>query len=324
MAVYTEVSKSALDDFMGAYDLGPVVSFEGIVEGVENTNYALRSESGRYVLTLYEKRVAADDLPFFLGLMEHLAGRGIACPVPVHGRDGQALRTLCGRPAAITSFLEGRPVEHIAARHCRQVGAALATLHRSGATYTLRRANALSVASWRRLLAASAARAHEIAPNLEETIEAEIAALEPVWPEDLPAGIIHGDLFPDNLFFQGDGLSGIIDFYLACVDALAYDLAICLNAWCFDRSAVFDRARAVELFAGYGSVRPLSQAEVAAFPKLARGAAVRFLLTRVYDTLHPPKGALVKPKQPLNYLKRLEFHRAAAEPDAYGLPGPGS
>ena len=324
MAVYTQVSKGNLNAFMGGYDLGPVVAFEGIVEGVENTNYALRTESGRYVLTLYEKRVAAGDLPFFLGLMEHLAGRGIACPVPVYGRDGRTLRTLCGRPAAITSFLEGRCVGRIAARHCRQVGAALAALHRSGATCTLSRANSLSVASWPRLLAASAARAHEIAPGLEDTIESEILALESTWPDDLPAGIIHGDLFPDNVFFQGGRLSGIIDFYFACDDALAYDVAICLNAWCFGRDGGFDRAKAVQLFAGYHSVRPFSNAEVAAFPRLARGAAVRFLLTRVYDTLHPPEDALVKPKEPLDYLKRLEFHRAAAGPAEYGLTEPRS
>ena len=324
MAVYTQVSKPDLDDFMGEYNLGPAIAFKGIVEGVENTNYALRTESGRFILTLYEKRVAAGDLPFFLGLMEHLAGHGIACPVPVRGRDGQALRALCGRPAAITSFLEGRCVNRVTARHCRQVGAALAALHRSGATYTLRRANSLSVASWRRLLAASAARAHEIAPRLDEVIEAEIAVLESAWPDDLPAGIIHGDLFPDNVFFRGGRLSGIIDFYFACVDALAYDVAICLNAWCFGREGVFDRARAAQLFAGYRSVRPFSEAEVAAFPRLARGAAVRFLLTRVYDTLHQPDGALVEPKEPLDYLKRLEFHRAAAGAAAYGLTGPRS
>ena len=324
MAVYTQVTETGLGEFMGAYDLGPVVAFEGIVEGVENTNYALQTESGRYVLTLYEKRVAADDLPFFLGLMEHLAGRGIACPVPVHGRDGQSLRSLCGQPAAITSFLEGRQVERISTPHCRRVGAALAALHQSGASYPLRRANSLSVAGWRKLLAASAARAHEIAPNLVETVTAEIAALESAWPGDLPSGIIHGDLFPDNVFFQGERLSGIIDFYFACEDALVYDVAICLNAWCFDRTGVFHPARAVQLFAGYESVRALSAPEIEAFPRLARGAAVRFLLTRVHDTLHPPSGALVEPKEPLDYLKRLDFHRAAAGPQAYGLGAPRS
>ncbi len=319
MAVFTPITRRDLDDFIAEYDLGPVIAFEGILEGVENTNYTLQTESGRYVLTLYEKRVAAEDLPFFLGLMEHLAAHGIACPVPIRGRDGRSLRRLCGRPAAITSFLEGRQVNRISDPHCRQVGAALAALHKSGASYPLRRANSLSVAGWRTLLAATAGRAHEIAPNLVETIEAEIAALESAWPGHLPSGIIHGDLFPDNVFFRGERLSGIIDFYFACEDALVYDVAICLNAWCFDRTGVFHPARAAQLFAGYGSVRALSAPEVAAFPRLARGAAVRFLLTRVYDTLHPPQGALVEPKEPLDYLKRLEFHRAASGAGAYGL-----
>ena len=319
MAVYTQVAKADLDGFLAQYDLGPMVALKGIVEGVENTNYALRTESGKYVLTLYEKRVAEGDLPFFLGLMEHLAGRGIACPVPVRGRDGRAQRTLCGRPAAIISFLEGRCVERIAARHCRQVGAALAALHQSAASFGLRRTNSLSVAGWRGLLAVSASRADEIAPRLSQTIEAEIAALEPSWPDDLPMGVIHGDLFPDNVFFRGGRLSGIIDFYFACTDLFAYDVAICLNAWCFEANGVFDRERAAALFAGYHSVRPFAAAEAAVFPRLARGAAVRFLLTRVYDSLHPPEGALVKPKEPLDYLKRLEFHRAASGPAEYGL-----
>ena len=319
MAVYTDVSDEELRAFMGAYDLGEVVSAKGIAEGVENSNYLLRTERGTFILTLYEKRVQPKDLPFFIRLMEHLAKEGLACPTPVKARDGEALRTLCGRPAALVTFLEGMWPRRIHPFHCSGVGGALAQLHLAGAGFSMQRENDLSVAGWRRLLSASAERAHEVRPGLAEELRQEFDALEYAWPTDLPRGAIHADLFPDNIFFRGERVSGVIDFYFACTDFLAYDLAICLNAWCFEPDGDFNVTKARLLLAAYRAVRPLSAKELEALPLLARGSALRFLLTRLYDWLNHPAGAFVRPKDPLEYLKKLRFHREIPGPGAYGL-----
>jgi homoserine kinase type II len=319
MAVYTEVSDDDLTAFVGQYDIGTVVSYKGIAEGVENTNYLLQTDRGSFILTLYEKRVERADLPFFLGLMEHLAGRGVTCPTPLHGRDGSALRELCGRPAAIVTFLQGMWPRRITPRHCALLGAAMARLHLAGQSFDMRRPNALSVADWRPLFEASAARAHEVRPDLPQVIEAELAAVEAGWPEGLPEGVIHADLFPDNVFFLGNGLSGLIDFYFACSDFFAYDLAICLNAWCFETDGSFNITKARHMLKAYRAERPISGDELAALPLFARGSALRFLLTRLYDWLHHPEGAMVKPKDPLEYLHKLRFHQGVGGPGAYGL-----
>ena len=321
MAVYTEVGDLELAHFVGEYDIGEVVSCKGIAEGVENSNYLLRTTDKSFILTLYEKRVSIDDLPFFLGLMDHLAARGIECPTPIHGRDGRALRRLAGRPAAIISFLDGLWVRRPAAGNCRQLGRAMAKLHKAGLDYERFRANDLSVAGWRKLNAATGAHADDLLDGLGAEIENELAQLEAVWPDDLPAGVIHADLFPDNVFFLGDRLSGLIDFYFACNDFFAYDIAICLNAWCFEPDGSFNITKARLLLAGYGEVRALEPGEVAALPVLTRGAALRFLLTRLYDLLNHVEGALVRPKDPLEYLHRLRFHRGVESPSAYGLDG---
>ncbi len=319
MAVYTEVGDEELEAFVAEYDLGTVLSCKGIAEGVENTNYLIHTSVGSYILTLYEKRVAAADLPFFLGLMEHLAGKGIPCPTPVHGRDGQALRRLCGRPAAIVTFLDGMWPRRIRTEHCAGVGAALARLHVAGQDFAISRRNALTVDSWRPLLAASAARAGEVQQGLAAVLGEELDFLETNWPVELPSGICHADLFPDNVFFVGDKLSGLIDFYFACNDFFAYDLAVCLNAWCFERDRSFNITKARAMLSAYRQIRPFSDAELAALPLLARGCALRFLLTRLYDWLNTPAGALVKRKDPLEYLAILQFHQAVAGPGAYGL-----
>ena len=319
MAVYTEVSDDELDAFVAQYDIGRVASCKGIAEGVENSNYLLHADDGAYILTLYEKRVARRDLPFFLGLMEHLAGHGIACPTPIKGRDGVALRELCGRPAAIVTFLEGLWPRRPTPRHCQLLGEALARMHVAGRDFAQRRPNDLSVAGWRRLFEATAGRAHEVGAGLAEELAAELAVLEARWPVALESGVIHADLFPDNVFFLGDRLSGIIDFYFACDDFLAYDLAICLNAWCFEGDGSFNVTKARLMLTAYGKARPVSAAEIDALPLLARGSALRFLLTRLYDWLNHPDGALVKPKDPLEYLHRLRFHAGARGPGAYGL-----
>lgn len=319
MAVYTEVSDDDLNTFAAEYDIGEVMSCKGIAEGIENSNYLLAAEGGTYILTLYEKRVNRADLPFFLGLMEHLGARGVPCPTPLKGRDGQMLRTLCGRPAAIVTFLDGMWPRRVTPEHCARLGEAMAHMHLAGLDFHLGRANTLSVDGWRPLLDASAARAEEVRPGLAEDLEAELGDLERHWPAGLPSGVIHADLFPDNVFFRADHLSGIIDFYFACSDFFAYDLAICLNAWCFETDGSFNITKARRMLTAYRHVRDFSADELDALPLLARGSAMRFVLTRLYDWLNTPPGALVTPKDPLEYMKKLEFHRGVQGPGAYGL-----
>ncbi len=319
MAVYTEVSDEDLARFLTEYDLGEVTSFKGIAEGVENSNFMLRTTRGSYILTLYEKRVRREDLPYFLGLMEHLSSNDIACPVPLRGRDGVSLRDLCGRPAAVVSFLDGLWPRRIQPEHCRLLGEAMARMHIAGAAFTGRRENDLSMPGWRPLFESCASRADEVQPGLTRALEQELGTLASEWPDALPEGVIHADLFPDNVFFLGSRLSGIIDFYFACNDFFAYDLAICLNAWCFEPDNAFNITKARLLLQAYREYRPLSAGELEALPVLARGSAARFLLTRLYDWLHQPAGALVKPKDPLEYWKKLRFHQEVRGPGAYGL-----
>jgi homoserine kinase type II len=319
MAVYTEVSDEDLAAFVAQYDLGAVLSCKGIAEGVENTNYLLVLERGSFILTLYEKRVRPDDLPFFLGLMEHLAARGIDCPQPVKASDGRTLRTLAGRPAVLVTFLEGLWPRRILPVHCAELGTALARFHLAGTDFAIGRRNSLSVDGWRPLLDAAAPRADEVKPGLAEALAGELDRLEADWPSDLPSGIIHADLFPDNVFFRDRALTGLIDFYFACTDAFAYDVAICMNAWCFEPDGAFNATKARLLLANYRKVRPLSSAETAALPLLCRGSAMRFLLTRLYDWLNTPPTALVKRKDPLEYWSKLRFHQGVAGPGDYGI-----
>jgi homoserine kinase type II len=319
MAVYTDVPDEELRAFIAEYAIGEVVSCKGIAEGVENSNYLLRTETGTFILTLYEKRVAPADLPFFIALMEHLASHGVACPTPIKARDGAALRRLCGRPAALVSFLDGMWPRRIHPFHCAALGEALARLHLAGANFPLRRPNNFSVAGWRQLFDTCRARAHEVRPGLAEELGQELDALEREWPQHLPEGVIHADLFPDNIFFRREAVSGLIDFYFACTDFLAYDLAICLNAWCFESDGSFNVTKARLMLASYRAVRPLDAAEFTALPLLARGGALRFLLTRLDSWLHHPAGAFVRPKDPLEYLQKLRFHRSITTPGAYGL-----
>ncbi len=318
MAVYTDVTAGQLSDFLTDYDVGGLLSFKGIAEGVENSNFVLHTETGRFILTLYEKRVAAGDLPFFIGLMDHLASRRLNCPRPVRNRQDVALGVLAGRPAAMVTFLDGVWIKDPGVAHCSALGRALAELHSAGADYGSRRPNALSIEAWPLLFATVEADADAVEAGLAETITAELAFLASHWPHGLPEGVIHADLFPDNVFFLGDRLSGLIDFYFACTDALAYDVAICLNAWCFDAEGALDLARSTALFEGYGSVRRLTERETEALPVLARGAALRFLLTRLVDWLNVPSGALVRPKDPIEYLRKLDVHRTVGSAAAYG------
>ena len=302
MAVYTPVGEAALERFLAGYRLGALRRFAPIPEGIDNTNYLLEAASGRYVLTLFEHRVNPADLPFFVGLMDYLAARGAPCPAPVRRRDGRRLAPLAGRTALVVTFLEGERDPW--AR--RAIGEALARLHLAGSGFPLKRRNELGPQGWRRLAARTSARAGEVAAGLAERIDAALRGLADAWPANLPGGAIHADLFPDNAVFRDGAVSGIYDFYFACTDQFAYDLAIAQAAWAVDAEGRFDAGAAAELQEGYESARPLEPAELSALPVLRRGAALRFLLTRLHDRLYPAPAALMTPKDPLEYLRRLE------------------
>lgn len=319
MAVYTDISEIELGEFLEHYAIGRLLSYKGIAEGVENSNFMLHTDSGPYFLTLYEKRVDPADLPFFLGLMNHLAESGINCPLPVHRKDGQIIGELANRPAALITFLEGLSVRRPTTTHCKAVGEALARLHLAGGDFPGRRPNALSISDWRPLWDKSRVGADRVEIGLQQEIEADLSELENKWPADLPTGIIHADLFPDNVLFLGEDPPGLIDFYFACNDVLAYDISVCLNAWCFEKDHAFNLTKCTALLAGYQSVRILDADEKRALPLLARGSALRFMLTRLYDWINTPDGSLVVKKDPLEYVRRMRFHRQITSSREYGL-----
>ncbi|MDX6807326.1 homoserine kinase [Terrihabitans rhizophilus] len=318
MAVYTSVPEDDLAHFLAGYDIGQALACKGIAEGVENSNFLLRTETGPFILTLYEKRVDRGDLPFFLGLMEHCARNGIRCPLPVRDRTGEALGMLCGRPAAIVTFLDGMSGSRLDAEHCAEAGEALARLHVAARDFPVPRPNALSFSGWDSLAAQAGTRADSVEAGLSALISTTLDDLRGTWPDSLPRGVIHADLFPDNVLFLSGRTPGIIDFYFACTDMLAYDLAICINAWCFDAEHRYDAERGQALISAYDRARPLEADEIAALPVLCRGAALRFLLTRLVDWLSVPEGALVQPKDPREYSRKLEFHRGVSNTADYG------
>ena len=319
MAVYTEVSFEDLAGFLAAYDIGAAKIFKGIAEGVSNSNYYLETDRGRYILTLYEKRIDTDELPFFLGLMEHLAAGGLPCPTPVHTRDGRFAGPLNGRVAAILTFLDGISLNRPSAEHCGVAGRALADLHLAGQSFKPRRHNALGLEGWKSLAMDCASHADSIATGMQNLIDGELQFLERAWPKELPSGIIHADFFPDNVLFMEHRITGVIDFYFACYDSLAYDLAVTVNAWCFESDGGFNVTKSKALIAGYQSARRLTEAERVSLPILARGAALRFLLTRLYDWVNKSPDAFVRPKDPRQFEKRLRFHRDVRAPQEYGL-----
>ena len=312
MAVYTDITDAELEALLARYDLGRARAFKGIAEGIENSNFLLETDAGRFILTVYERRVRADDLPFFLELKRWLAGRGFPCPTPVAARDGALLGEVRGKPCAIVTFLPGLSVRDPDATHCRAAGEGLARLHAAGEGFALARANALGPGAWRPLLEAHAALADRLRPGLAAQARADLDALEREWLRDPPTGVIHADLFPDNVFFDGAAFVGAIDFYFACIDALAYDLAVMLVSWAFPGHRL-DPFRARALVAGYEAVRPLAPSEHAALGLFARGAAMRFFLTRLADWEATPPGALVQRKDPLEYAARLDQLRALAD-----------
>ncbi|MBU1463008.1 MAG: homoserine kinase [Alphaproteobacteria bacterium] len=324
MAVYTHVPAEEIDAFLSRYDAGRLVSAKGIAEGVENSNYLLETTgqdgSGhRYILTLYEKRVDEADLPFFMDLLDHLGARGCLVPRFIADRDGQRLQTLSGRPACLIEFLTGISLTEPTPEQARATGAALGELHRAGEGFPLERRNTLDLAGWHDLAARCGEDFDQIAPGLAARVRDELAFLDAHWPADLPRSVIHADLFPDNVLMLGDRVTGLIDFYFSCTDIRAYDLAITHSAWVFSHDGGnFFADRAAALGAGYDLAHGLTDAERAAFPILCRGASLRFLLTRAYDWINTPPDALVTRKDPLAYLRRLDFYASANPAELLG------
>ncbi len=313
MAVYTDISDTELEIFLADFDLGAPLSFKGIAEGVENSNFLLETSAGRFILTVYERRIRREDLPFFVDLMRCLAGRGYPCPAPIGDRDGRFLKSLRGKPAAVIAFMPGLSVRAPSPDHCRQAGDGLAWLHQAAEGFPGRRRNDLGEGAWRAMFAPLAGAADTLKAGLASTIEDDLALFARTWPKGLPRGVIHADYFPDNVFFQGGRFAAAIDFYFAAWDALAYDIGVALNAWCFDADGVFSAANAKGLVDGYQRRRPLSEREMAALPILAHGAAMRFFLTRLAAWGATPTGALVRRKDPLEYERRLSAHRAGLD-----------
>jgi homoserine kinase type II len=318
MAVYTDITDDELATLLADYDLGAPLAFKGIAEGVSNSNFLLETEAGRYILTVYESRTNPDDLPYFLELMRWLARHGYPSSEPMADRDGRLIRHVRGKPCAITGFLNGLSVRRPTAAHCREAGGGLAALHLAGEGFPMTRANDLGQAAWAGMFAGLEAAAEGLKPGLSQTILGDLALLAERWPRGLPTGVCHADFFPDNVFFTGGKFSGAIDFYFACTEAFAYDIAVALNAWCFEPDGSFNITAARQFLAGYEAARPLGQAERAALPILAHGAAMRFFLTRLHDWGATPAGALVKPKDPLEYERKLAVHRASPDLVLFG------
>ena len=324
MAVYTHVPAEEIDAFLTRYDAGRLVSAKGIAEGVENSNYLIETtgadgNGARYILTLYEKRVDEADLPFFMDLLDHLAERGCLVPRFIEDREGHKLQQLAGRPACLIEFLTGISVTEPTPAQAQATGAALGALHRAAEGFSGTRANALDIAGWHDLAAKCGDDFDAIAPGLGARVADELAFLDAHWPTDLPHAVIHADLFPDNVLMLGNDVTGLIDFYFSCTDIRAYDLAVTHSAWCFSHDgSTWYGDRGAAMGAGYEATHGLSAAERAAFPILCRGAALRFLLTRAYDWINTPADALVTRKDPLAFLRRLDFYATADAAELLG------
>lgn len=319
MAVYTRIAEQELENRLADFNIGKLTALEGIAEGVENSNYHLHTTQGRYILTLFEKRVNSEELPFYLSYMRHLRESGIDCPAAEKSRSGAEVFTVAGKPAIITTFLEGAWPRDITPAHCAAVGRALAQMHLAAKTFTPKRRNSMALPAWRSLIHACAAEADVLEPGLFTALESALDEAEKNWPRHLPQGAVHADLFPDNVFFKDGALSGVIDFYFACTEVFAYDLMLTLNPWCFDKSGTLDTAKSAALLSAYNALRPLSTAEAAALPLLGRAAALRIVATRLYDWFNPSKDAVVTPKDPMEHVRILRFHQSAESSAAYGF-----
>jgi homoserine kinase type II len=311
MAVYTHIASEDMAALIAGYDIGTLVSAKGIAEGVENTNYMVETTTGRFILTVYEKRVNSDDLPFFLSLLDHLADKG--CPVPrtIHDWEGSGLKCWNGKFLALIEFLPGVSVSHPTPELAGAVGRVLGQMHNAVADFPMDRTNAMGLTGWIELAAQCGDDLDQIQPGLKVRVAEECAYLSAHWPRDLPHSVIHADLFPDNVLALGNSVSGIIDFYFACTEIRAWDLAVTHIAWCFAADGTeYNAAVGDALVAGYREKAPISAEEIAAFNILARGACLRFLLTRAWDWLNTPAEALVKRHDPLAMLARLNHYAA--------------
>lgn len=314
MAVYTHVSAEDLAAFLARYDVGELVSAKGIAEGVENSNYLIDTTGGRFILTLYEKRVSAEDLPFFMALLDHLAARGLPVPPAIKDRQGVAIQSLAGRPACLIAFLPGVSLSHPTPAQALATGRAMGEMHRALADFSEQRPNALGPEAWAPLLDRCGADLDEIEPGLRAHLSQALGDVLAKWPAALDRSAIHADLFPDNVLMQGDRVTGLIDFYFACTDIRAYDLAVMHSAWAFEADGTpADPAVGGALIAGYESILPLTGAERAALPVLAQGSCLRFALTRAWDWLNTPADALVTRKDPIAYVRRLDWYRENAD-----------
>ena len=323
MAVYTHLHEDDIEAFLTNYEVGELAFAIGIAQGVENTNYLIGTmRDGReekYILTLYEKRVKEEDLPFFMGLMDHLAAQNIPCPVPLRRRDGEVLSRLEDKAAAMVTFLHGHSTLRISNAHTEALGRMVARMHGAVEGFDGKRENALNLQGWQRIFDKLGSEMDSIHPGMAAAVEAELRFLEEHWPDTLPRGVVHADLFPDNVFFEGTQLTGVIDFYFACEDLFLYDLAIVMNAWCFERQKEFHVTKAKRLLAAYDAERHLPPEALEALPVLARGAALRFLMTRAHDWIHRDPQALVTPHDPMDYWHKLRFHQQVKSSAEYGL-----
>ena len=316
MAVYTKLSENDLNNFFSKYSLGKLLNYEEIKEGIENTNYFVHLEKGKFILTVYEKRVEKKDLPFFIGLMKNLFNKSFPSPEPIINKNGNYISEILKKKAAVVSFLDGVSKKNLTANDCFEVGLNSAKLHSITKNLTGKRVNKLSVDSWGKIYNKVKNDCSKIDQNLPRIIEKNLNEVEKKWPKNIPAGVIHADLFPDNIFFKDNKLSGIIDFYFSCYDFYAFEIAICFNALCFEgrnENLSFNVTKAKRFIDGYSSIRKLTEDEKKSLKILCKGAALRFLLTRVFDYLNLTEGALVKIKDPIEYLKRLEFHDSVAD-----------
>ena len=319
MGVYTDVTQDELERFIATFAIGDLVTFTPIPQGIENSNFLLVTTTGKFVVTIYERRVDPNDLPFFLGLMHFLSDNGFHCPRPLANTKGEYLQTLARKPAAIVSYLKGDSPRVITRAHCKELGAAMAKMHLIASRYPLSRKNNLALTAWSKVFSELRTQSEELKPGLSDWIQEELLSFDGSWPTNLPNGIIHGDLFPDNVFFLPNHHSAFIDFYFACNDAYAFDIAISLNAWCFDNNQQFNRDHSQFLFDGYQSVRALSHLELVAMPLLARGAAMRFLITRLYDWFNVRKNTPTQRKNPLEFVPLIKFHQTVVDTTAYGV-----
>ena len=311
MAIYTKLSENNLKEFFLKYNLGKLLNYKGIQEGIENTNYFTQTDRGKFILTVYEKRVEEKDLPFFMGLMRNLFNANFPSPEPIINKHGNYVTEISGKKAAVVSFLDGFAKKNLNPNDCHKVGIQAAKLHLITKNLSGKRENKLSVNSWRKIYQKVQKDCSRIQLNLTKIIEKNLDEIENNWPKNIPSGIIHADLFPDNIFFKNDRLTGIIDFYFSCYDFYVFEIAICLNALCFEgqkENLSFNVTKAKKFIDGYSSIKKLTEEEKKYLKILCQGAAMRFLLTRVFDYLNLTEGALVKIKDPIEYLKRLEFH----------------